>query len=405
MHGSVSGEMAQRVEAIVKPNLLIWARESAGLSVEEAASKARIKPEHLVAWEQGVLRPTINQLRTLGNIYKRPLAVFYLPTPPKEFSALRDFRRLPGEVVGTESPQLRLEVRNAHYRRDMALDLYADLGESPRELSAITSLANGPEETANYLRQLLGVTYQEQVGWRGLYEPFNHWRSALENLGILVFQVTEVDVSEMRGFSIGDRPLPVIAVNIKDSPRGRIFTMLHEFTHITLQQGGLCDLEEGGGRRPEEQRVEVFCNWLAGAIIVPMEHLLTEDIVVAKRGDPAWADEELNLLVGRYSASREVILRRLLIAGCTTEEFYRKKREELQEQYAALRKASSGFFPPYSKAVSTAGHPFVRLVLNSYYKERITASDLSDLLGVRLKHLPRIEKTVIGHNAESGVGI
>jgi hypothetical protein len=38
---------------------------------------------------------------------------------------------------------------------------------------------------------------------------------------------------------------------------------------------------------------------------------------------------------------------------------------------------------------------FVKLVLNSYHGELITASDVADFLDVRLKHLPRIEAEVL----------
>lgn len=53
--------------------LLIWARESGGFTVNEAAKKANVKPEKLSGWESGESRPTINQLRKLASIYKRPL--------------------------------------------------------------------------------------------------------------------------------------------------------------------------------------------------------------------------------------------------------------------------------------------------------------------------------------------
>ena len=41
--------MANRVEAIVKGELLSWARRSAGLDVDQAARKIRVKPERLAS--------------------------------------------------------------------------------------------------------------------------------------------------------------------------------------------------------------------------------------------------------------------------------------------------------------------------------------------------------------------
>jgi transcriptional regulator with XRE-family HTH domain len=73
--------VARHTEAIVRPELLTWARRNVALSLEEAAKKVRVRPERLSSWENGQARPTINQLRNLANAYKRPVAVFYLPAP------------------------------------------------------------------------------------------------------------------------------------------------------------------------------------------------------------------------------------------------------------------------------------------------------------------------------------
>ena len=92
---------SKRVHAAVKPTLLVWARESAGLEIDEAARKLQVKPERLASWETGERRPTINQLRHLARVYRRPIAVFFLSKPPKKFKAMHDFRRLPGEIART----------------------------------------------------------------------------------------------------------------------------------------------------------------------------------------------------------------------------------------------------------------------------------------------------------------
>lgn len=83
--------MAASVKALVKADLLVWARVSAHLSVPETARKAQVKEEQLAAWEKGESQPSVPQLRKLARVYKRPLAVFYLSKPPNGFDALRDF--------------------------------------------------------------------------------------------------------------------------------------------------------------------------------------------------------------------------------------------------------------------------------------------------------------------------
>ena len=71
--------MARSVDALVNPDLLVWARRNSSLTIEQVAKKVPVKPTHLKQWEKGELRPTIKQLSKLGHIYKRPIALFYRP--------------------------------------------------------------------------------------------------------------------------------------------------------------------------------------------------------------------------------------------------------------------------------------------------------------------------------------
>jgi Zn-dependent peptidase ImmA (M78 family) len=390
------------VRAMVKPELLMWARTSARLDEEQAARKAQVGLEQLRSWEKGEAQPTIGQLRKLGRVYKRPLAVFYLPKPPRDFQALHDFRRLPEADIGRQTPELAFEIRRARDRREIALELYRDLtGNDPPSFELRAAVSDDPEAVALRLRTALGVERSEPLRWKNNYDALNRWRTALEDAWVLVFQAEDVTVEEMRGFSVSDTPLPVVAVNIKDAVAGRIFSMLHEVTHVMLREGGLCDVDEASAA---QQAVEVFCNRVAGATLVPSEWLLDEDVVRGQQG-VRWPDEATGSLAHRYRVSREVILRRLLMLGRTSEAFYKEKRkqfqgeleaqQELELQKQLLGLATPGFVTPDRMAVSTAGPLFVRLVLASYHQEKITANDLSRFLEVRLKHLPKIERAVV----------
>src|SRR3989304_1630129 len=88
--------MATRVEALVNPDILIWARNSAGLDVETAANKIPVKEDRLTSWEAGSARPTAKQLRKHARAYKRPLSDFFLPNPPRDFQPMHAFRLIDG---------------------------------------------------------------------------------------------------------------------------------------------------------------------------------------------------------------------------------------------------------------------------------------------------------------------
>jgi Zn-dependent peptidase ImmA (M78 family) len=385
--------MGEQIRAIVKPELLVWARESAHLHHSVAAKKADIPVERLLEWEIGESAPTINQLRTLANIYKRPLAVFFLPEVPMRFDAMRDFRRLPETAEAEYSPELALAIRRARFRREIAMELAEELElDVPRLEFDARSLLHDPNRFANEARALLHVTLQAQYLWKDKYEALSSWTAAVERLGVLVFQTSGVDLREMRGFSVPNSVYPVIVVNAHDSPRGRVFTLLHELAHLLLHSGGLCDTHEA--REPNGE--EVLCNHVAGAMLVPepalIEALHPMAAVLRAGGIP---DTELTILSQRFAVSQEVVLRRLLTLGHVSLEFYRKKREDLHKAYSRERELQEGFAPHHQVVVRDLGKQYIRVVLGAYHQEAITSSDVSDYLGIRLKHLPKIEQAVL----------
>src|SRR5438034_2497977 len=146
--------MARSIPALVKPALLVWGRERSGLGLEEAASKMKIETSLLRAWENGTEQPSIAQVRKLGEIYKRPLAVFFLQEPPTDFDAQREFRRLPGVTPQNESPEMRVALRVALFRREAARDLYEQLGEEIPVFDAKADPSEPFERVGSRIREL-----------------------------------------------------------------------------------------------------------------------------------------------------------------------------------------------------------------------------------------------------------
>ena len=89
----------------IEPSILVWARETLGMSITEVANKLDKDRETVKQWEIGKTTPSLAQLEKLAyTIYKRPLAVFFLPKPPKESTAKQDFRTLPDKEIANLSP-------------------------------------------------------------------------------------------------------------------------------------------------------------------------------------------------------------------------------------------------------------------------------------------------------------
>lgn len=386
--------MAKKREAIPNPEMVAWARKSSAMPLEIAAAKLRIDPQRLNDWETGEDRPTLPQLRKLGVLYRRPLAAFYYPKPPKLPPRLRDLRLLPALADELDWIDLTMEARTARERRAMVLELLRLQDQSPPPFPHRARLNEDPEDVAQRVRGILGVSLEQQTDLKTADRAFAFWRNVVGRVGVLVFQMANVSVKTARGFSIAEFPLPAIVVNRKDTPRARVFTVIHEFLHVMLRIGGVCDMDYRDWRPPTEQRIEVFCNHVAGAVLVPKEALMSLSVVQQNKTDGDWTDDAVARVAAVFGVSREVVLRRLLILGQVSAALYQQKRDEFLKEYEKLdkaRKQQGGFLPPADDVVSSAGRPYVSLVLNALHNDLITRSDASDYLRVRLKHLPKIQ--------------
>ena len=390
------------VRALVKPEILIWARESAGYSLDEVAAISAVAK--VPQWESGELKPTINQLRTLAKKYKRPLAAFYLQEVPTDFQAIKDFRRLRGGA-----PQLHLQIRAAQERREIAIDLLKEIGETVPELPISATLDDDPETVGASVRRHLRITDAEQRAWRGKREAFNGWRSLTEETGVLVFQMDKVDTSEASGFALSETRLPAIAVNRADAPSRRAFSLLHEFAHLLLAKGGVSEFYIDVFRPPETQPVEIWCNAVAAATLLPREMFRRQNVVRAQEADNSfWTEESINELASLFSTSKVSVVRRLLTLGLTDQAFYRAKETEYANNYAAYlerKKASyadkkfGGRNMP-NEAFSLLGRNFVRTVLAPYHSDRITLRDVSEYLNLKTKHIPKVAEILLSEVAQ-----
>jgi len=376
---------AMRV-AKINPALLEWARKSINYSLAAAAKELDVDVTRLSAWENGSEPISIPQLRRAANLYKRPLAVFFLPEPPKGYGAMKDFRRLPGPQA--LSPAFMLEVRDAHARRELAVDLAADLEERPQRFPVRASMDATPPDIGMKLRRALNVSLDEQRQWRDTGQALAAWRSAVEALDVLVFRGS-FPIEEARGFSIGTDEFPVVVFNVNDSYAGRIFTILHELAHVALRTGGVCDLHEGGAAD-----VERWCNQVAAEALLPKEAIEAEPELAARRVHFEAAIEQI---ARRYSVSEEVVAIRLIEIGRADDSLYNAMRPRWRRQAKlaeAARNKRSGFEPPTQKSLSENGHLLARLVLTSFGDNRLTVNEVTTYLGVRAKHLTGISADV-----------
>jgi Zn-dependent peptidase ImmA (M78 family) len=396
--------MAARVKSTINPALLTWARETAGFTPAEAAKRLKIDEERLGAWEDPADddAPSIPQLRKIASLFKRPLAVFYLQEAPPRFEVMRDLRRLPGIGARSYSSAVQLEIRAANERRELALELAGDLEQEVSKFTLSATMQEDSEVVGARIRAALGITTDLQLQWRDNdgRAGFNAWRGRIENLGVLVFQTTRFPSDEASGFAIAADTLPVIAVNRNDALTRRTFSLTHEFAHLMIRVSGVSELETDVARPPEDQRIEVFCNSVAAAALIPRDVLLAEPRVVARGVRSVnWSDAEISDLARSFNVSREAVLRRLLTLNRTTDNFYRQKRTQYIAKYLASQKRKKEKAADAEmrrnmpqETVSNFGKRLVNMLLDNYHQDRMTLSEISGYLGLKVKHVPKLEE-------------
>ena len=383
--------MTRTAEALVTPELLVWARETARIPDHVAAQKLEVGFTLFKMWEDGGERPTFAQLKKIAWLYRRSVAVFFLPQPPSEPPPPTDYRR--SEISGmTESSDLAFAIRSAHSRRDVALDLAVALGEEPLHFRLEAKRSDGASSVSLALRGALGVSVDEQFAWANAYAAFRGWRAAVERLGVLVFQFRGVEVSEARGFSIDLRPYPVAAINISDAIRARSFSLLHEMTHLLLGDGGLCDFHEGSASDDEH-----FCNVVAAETLVPREPLRSALAAMSRPAATSWRLDDIGYLSRRFWVSDEAMLLRLRELGEIEEGHGWGLWRALRDRRGEAKKP--GFPRRVDVALAVAGPAFANLVFDGVHRDIVSLSDASDYLDLRVKHFPALEDALVSTRA------
>lgn len=345
--------------------------------------------------------PTMAQAIKLSELYRRPLAAFYLrELPTTNRVATTDFRLMVNRDDSADY-LLAFEERRASERRNVMIELSESDDEGYFEYLGTVSLSHRPQEVARDIRSQLQITLAMQFKWREPRVAFSAWRSAIERLNVLVFVSSNLQngmpKEVARAFSFSEPRYPVIVVNGFDTHAGRVFSLLHEYVHLLLNISGVCD--ENRTRFSERNKgVEAFCNSVAAEALTPKESVLEHRIVRMHKEGVPWTDREIEILAKDYCVSEEVIVLRLVSIGKASQEFYQEKKAEYESRLEAIKLAESDGTKVtygqkyYKKVLNWNGRPFTRQVLGAYHEGNITLSDVSSFLSAQAKYVNDIRR-------------
>jgi Zn-dependent peptidase ImmA (M78 family) len=373
--------MAKGGEEIpVNPRLITWARDRAGLTIEEAAQKFA----HIAAWEAGTSFPTYPQLERLADEFKLPVAAFFFPEPPTLPPIRESFRTLPDTEFDQIPRQIRFLLRKAKALQINLVELTQGRNPATRLITRDLVFPDNISiaRMAARVREYLGIPLSEQYQWADDESALKSWRSTLQHNGIFVFK-DAFRVDGYSGFSLYDDEFPIIYVNNSSSKTRQTFTLFHELAHLLFHTSGIDTLDDRYiPRLPDQQRrVEILCNRFAAEFLVPETAF---DEATASRDHSERAAEQL---AARFHVSREVIYRKFLDRGWIDEAEYTRATRIWGSQATG---GSGGNW--YRTQITYLGREYMELAFRQYYQNRIDDEQLAEYLDTKPRNVGTLEE-------------
>lgn len=268
----------------VNPEILKWARITAGLSLEEAARGIQLNPaygktgaQRLAEIEAGDVEPTRTNLHKMAKRYHRPLISFYLKHPPAPSDRGQDFRTLPHPIDSVTDANLNTLISKIKASQEIVRDLLEDEDFQPLQFIASATTNEQPQDVANRIISMIDLDIAKFRTYRRVSQAFEYLRSKVESIGIFVILAhnlgshhTDIPVEVFRGFVISDDIAPFIVINDSDAQSAWSFTLLHELVHLWLGTTGISgDIRTQG----DNNAIEKFCNQVAALILLRQDEI------------------------------------------------------------------------------------------------------------------------------------
>lgn len=382
-------------KAYITPNVLKWARESARMSEETAASKVPIPVEKLKEWEDGTNQPTIRQAQTLAKAYRRPFALFFLPEIPRDFQPLQDYRRKTAIPLGTASIFI---IREIQQKQAWISEVYEENHDQKLPFVGKFSLTDSPIEVANDILRTLGIQPFNYT----LENPIREWIDKAESKGIFISRTSfihsrlKLDSEEIQGFTISDLYAPFVFVNSEDWDAPQLFTLVHELAHIWIAESGISNEIEPDQRFKDNLHpVELFCNEVAANALMPNSIMSKLNLNIFN------SIKEVFKTSKSFGISSFALIYRALKLELINIDRYRSLKDDAQKEFEeflhreeekkARKKEQTGGPNPYLLRLNKNGRLFTQIVLDAFRAGFLEPTQASSLLNTQVNNFPKLE--------------
>lgn len=370
----------------MNPEIFIWARETAGFSLEEAKKKLDISS--LLEIEEGKRPPSRAMLAKMAEHYKRPLVLFYMESLPKSDDMGEDFRTLPHQTTPRENAIVATILRDVRARQSIVKSLLEEIEEAETlDVVEAGNVADGIEATVKEITTRLSIDNSQIARLGSKDELFRYIREKVENSGIFTIILgdagshhTAVGVDLFRGYCIADNIAPFIVINGRDSDAAKSFTLLHEFVHLWIGKSGVSNYDYNG-------TVEKFCNEVAAEILLPRRNLEKYEIT-----DSENARDIISSISSQHNVSSSMVAYRFYLMNKISHDtwqqlssFYRQKWEENRK-----KKEKKGGPDHYTVKRNHLGNKLCSLARRTLYGGNLSVYKAGIMLGANLNSVYKI---------------
>jgi Zn-dependent peptidase ImmA (M78 family) len=373
----------------LNPEMLRWAREWRGRTLEEAARRVQKTPADIEEWEKVPGGPTIRQARELAELYGRPFLEFFRSAPPpiKEPELVPDLRVHRDAPDPRETRELKRIQSWAEAQRQNALDLYEEIGDAPPNVppSIFATVTSSPDDAAENARAALKFEFGEQFDLpTSQRDQFpNIMRGKFERAGILTLRRSDVSDVHVRGICIATFPLPIVIYG-SESPGAQAFTLAHELGHIVLRESAI----SGPRNRDNPYAIERWCDRFSAAFLMPKMNVKGVVGSVPRTPWPNISDERLESLARLFRVSPHAMLIRMVHLGYVDPAYYWGVKKPLFEEQEAAYKSHARSKYYGSRYKSSLGDLYTGLVLEAWNTGRITNHSAAEYMGIEnFEHL------------------
>lgn len=383
-------------KAYITASVFRWARESAKMSEEMAASKVAVSIDAFNAWEKGEDYPTIRQAQLLAKAYRRPFALFFLPEIPSDFQPLQDFRRTGSKALSTSSVFI---IREIQQKQAWIRELNEENLQKTVPFIGRFSIKEHPERVAADILATLNINPLHYT----FANPILEWIEKAESVGIFISRTSfihsrlNLDSAEIQGFAIADNLAPFVFVNSDDWNAPQLFTLVHELAHLWIAETGISNDTEPSITREGYNPIELYCNEVAA-------HALMPKTFVESLGEKTFSNvNELFRQARKLGVSSFALLVRAFNHGLLSLDEYRQLKQLADNEYQSFlereedrkikQKSQEDNNAPsyYLLQLNRNSRLFTQTVLDAFRGGEIEPTMASHLLNVQVNKFPKLE--------------